>query len=101
MQKKRYFVTMVVNSVHTNLGVSQIYSLRKIVMRQKLDMAKDRKVQFGDYIKASKDADITNNMKSFTHKCIAVEPSENWQGSINCYDLIIGMLVSRCTVKAV
>ena len=72
-----YFVTMVVNIVHTNLGVSQIYSLRKIVMRQKLDMAKDRKVQFGDYIKASKDADITNNMKSFTHKCIAVEPSEN------------------------
>ena len=45
-----YFVTMVVNAVPANLGVSQVYSPREIVTQRKLDMKKDCKVQFGAYV---------------------------------------------------
>ena len=60
------FVTMILNNVPATLGVSKVYSPREIVTQQKLDMNKDCKVHFGTYVEASKDAKITNTMKSRT-----------------------------------
>ena len=36
---------------------------------------------FGDYIEASTDEIVINDMKGQTHGCISLEPSGNWQGS--------------------
>ena len=48
---------------------------------------------FGEYIEASVDADVTNDMKGCTHACISLGPSGNWQGSQVCFDLETGRVV--------
>ena len=72
-----YFVTVMLNDVPDTLGVSEVYSPRKIVTQSKLDMNKDCKIRFGKYVEASKDAQITNKMKSCNEECIALVPSGN------------------------
>ena len=47
----------------------------------------------GDYIEASTDKIVTNDMKRRTHGCISLGPSRNWQGSQLCFDLETGRIV--------
>jgi hypothetical protein len=74
------------------------FSPRKIVTQLKIDFAKHCRVSFGAYVEASEDADITNTMRPRTHPCLALGPSDNLQGSVNCFDLETGMVVKRRTV---
>ena len=53
-----YFVTLMINAVPAEGGISEKYSPREIVSGCKLDMKKDCRVLFGAYVEASKDADI-------------------------------------------
>ena len=57
-------------------------------------------VDVGAYIEASTDAIITNSNNNRTHACIALGPSRNRQGSINCFDIDTGtVVVSRTAFK--
>ena len=94
-----YFVVMMINSVPAEGGISEIFSPREIVTGRKLDMKKDCKAQFGAYLEASKDADITNTMVERTHSCVALGPSGNLQGSVKCFDLLTGRVVVCRIVK--
>ena len=67
-----YNVTTCVNTAPEILGVSDKYSLRKIVTQRKFDFERNCKVQFGAYVQASDDALVTNTMKLRTHGCIAL-----------------------------
>ena len=69
-----YFVVMMLNAVPADSGISQPFSLREIVTGRKINMKKDCRAQFGVYVEASVDADVTNNMKDQTHSCLALGP---------------------------
>ena len=60
-------MTVFVNAVPDSFGVSERYSPREIVMQHKFDFARNCKVQFGAYIKASNDDIVTNMMKLLTY----------------------------------
>ena len=96
-----YFVTMCINSVPTTLGVSRKYSPREIVTQNKFDFALDCRVKFLALVEASTDAIITNDMIPRTHKCLALGPSGNLQGSVMCFDLDTGKVVTRRTIKEI
>ena len=65
---------------------------------RRLDL-KHIKSGFGDYIEASTDDIVTNNMKCRTHGCISLGPSGHWQGSQVCFDLETGRVVIRRNIK--
>ena len=56
-------------------------------------------VDFGAYVQASIDVTITNGTNDRTHSCIALGPSGNRQGNINCFGLDIGSILLRWKVK--
>ena len=94
-----YFVTMMINAVPADSGISEKYSPHEIVTGQKLDMKKDCRALFGAYVEDSKDAVTTNTMDERTHSCIPLGPSGNLQGSVKCFDLLTGKLIIQRTVK--
>ena len=53
----------------------------------------------GDYIEASTDEIVTNDMKGCTHKCISLGPSGKCQGSQVCFDLETGRIVLCRIIK--
>jgi hypothetical protein len=94
-----YFVVLWINSFSTSNGVSETYAPREIVTGMKLDFTKHCKVEFGAYVEASFDDEITNTLKERTHSCISLGTSGNIQGSIKCLDLETGRVVKRRTFK--
>ena len=67
---------MMINAVPAMNGISTRFAPREIVTRRRLDL-KHLKAGFGDYIEASTDEIITNDMKMRTHGCISLGPSGN------------------------
>ena len=61
--------------------------------------SKHIKAGCGDYIEASTDEEVTNDMKGRTHGCISLGPSGNWQGSQVCFDLETGRVVLHRNIK--
>ena len=57
------------------------------------------KAGFGEYIEATTDNEVTNDMKGRTHGCVSLGPSGNWQGSQLCFDLVSGKVVLRRVIK--
>ena len=53
----------------------------------------------GAYVEASTDVLITDGNNDIIHACIALGPSGNRQGYINCFDLDKGRVLVRRTVK--
>ena len=64
-----------------------------------VNFSKHCTVDVGAYIEASTDTIITNGNNDITHACIALGPSGNIQGSINCFNLDTGRVVVHRTVK--
>ena len=62
-----------------------------------VDFTKHYTVDVGAYVEASTDAIITNGNNERTHACIALGPSGNRQGSINCFDIDTGRVAVRRT----
>jgi len=94
-----YFGQTMMNAFPAAKGISDRFSPREIVLGRPLDAERDLKARFGDYVEASVDADVTNDIKGRTHPCIALGPSGNWQGSVKCFDLGTGKVVVRRTIK--
>ena len=83
-----YFCVMMINAVPAAKGISDRFAPREIVTGRCLNL-KYIKAGFGDYIEASTDEIVTNDMKGRTHGCISLGPSGNWQGSQVCFDDIV------------
>ena len=93
-----YFVVMRLNAIPADSGIGEIFR-HEIVPGRKIDIKKDCRAVFVAYFEASKDADITNTMAERTHRCLALGPSGNLQGSVICFDLITGKVIVRRTIK--
>ena len=89
---------MMINAVPAVKEISDRFSPREIFTGRRLNL-KHLKAPFGEYIEASVDADVTNDIKRQTHACISLGPSGNWQGSQVCLDLETGVVVLRRTIK--
>ena len=87
-----YFCVMMINAVPATNGISTLFAPREIVTGRRFNL-KHLKAGFGDYIEASTDKIVTNDMKGRTHGCISLGPSGNWQGSQVCFDLETGRIV--------
>ena len=93
-----YFCVVMTTAVPAAKGISDRFAPREIVTGRRLNL-KHIKAGFGDYIKASTDEIVTNDMKGHTHGCISLGPSGNWQGSQVCFDLETGRVVLRWNIK--
>ena len=93
-----YFCITMLNSVPATKGISNRFGPRGIVTRWCLNL-KHIKAGFGDYIEASTDEIITNDMKFCTQDCATLGPSRNWQGSQGYFDLETGRVILRRVIK--
>ena len=80
-------------------GISHVFSPREFVTGRVLDFKKDCRVPFGAYVEASEGTVITNDMSQHTRACISLGPSGNLQGSLKCFDLLTGKVLTRRTMK--
>ena len=92
-----YFCIMMLNAVPSAKGISDRFTPREIVTGRRLNF-KHLQAVFGEYIEASVDAEVMNDMNFRTHSCISLGPSGNWQGSQVCFDLETGKVVFRRTI---
>eukprot|EP00957_Ditylum_brightwellii_P040330 3052053-Ditylum_brightwellii.AAC.1 len=71
---------MMLNSVQAAKGISDRFAPHEIITGWCLNL-KHIKAGFGNYIGASTDGIITNDMKFHTQGRVSLGPSGNWQGS--------------------
>ena len=88
---------MTVNEVLAAKGISYIFAPHEIVTGRSLNL-NHLQAAFVEYIEASIDAEVTNDMKGRTHACIYLGPSGNWQVSQVCFDLETVKVVFRRTI---
>ena len=69
-----YFCIMMVNAVPAAKDISNRFAPREIVTGRRLNL-KHLQAAFGEYIEASVDAEVTNDMKGRKHACISLGPS--------------------------
>ena len=58
-----YFGQTMMNAFPAAKGISDRFSPREIVLGRPFDAERDLKARFGDYVEASVDADVTNDIK--------------------------------------
>ena len=87
-----------INAVPAAKGISDRFAPREIVKGRRLNL-KHLKAGFGDYIEATTDDEVTNDMKGRTHGCVSLGPSGNWQGSQVCFDLETGKVVLQRVIR--
>ena len=78
-------------------GIYERFAPHEIVTGRRLNL-NHLKSPYGEYIEASMDDDVTNDMKGITHLCISLGHSRNWHGSKMCFDLDTGKLVLIRTI---
>eukprot|EP00957_Ditylum_brightwellii_P106127 8095822-Ditylum_brightwellii.AAC.1 len=89
---------MMLKSVPAAKRISDCFVPHEIVTGRLLNL-KHIKAGFGDYIEASTDNTITNDMKFCTRGCVSLGPNRNWQESQVCFDLETGRVVLRRVIK--
>ena len=72
-----YYVVMFLNVMAAKTGISDTISPRGIVMRRRLDWNKHCTGEFGEYVEAHSDPEITNTPKSLTVTVIYLGITEN------------------------
>ena len=77
-----YTCVMWLNAIPHTDGVVEGLSPRELATGRKVDYARDYRSCVGAYVEASTYAIVTNDNTLRTHRCIAVGPSGNLQGSI-------------------
>ena len=87
-----------INDIPAAQGISDQFAPHEIVTGQHLNL-KHIKAGCGDYIEASTDEIVINDMKGRTYGCISLGPSGNWQGSQVCFDLATGRFVLHRNIK--
>jgi len=90
-----YYVVMFLNAMPAKTGISDTISPREIVMRRRLDWNKHCTGEFGKYVEAHSDPDITNTNKTRTFAGIYLGITGNIQGTKKVFDLKTGT-VKKC-----
>ena len=98
-----YYVVIFLNCSVAANGVSDTLSPREIVLRRKLDWnkhctSKGEPLEFGEYVEAHEDPDITNTPASRTFPSIYLGPTTNIQGTKKVFDLKTGVVKKPRTV---
>ena len=81
------------NTLPLRSGITGGLSPRELVTGLTVNFTKHCTVDVGVSVEASIDAIITNSNNDRTHTCIALGPSGNRQGSLNCLDLDTSQVV--------
>ena len=92
-----YNVCLWLNEFLLKLGLSMYYSLRELVMQLSVSYKKDCKAGFGSCVEDSTEEMVTNIQIPRRRNCTALGPSVNRQGSLKCFDLKTGSVVTRRT----
>ena len=85
--------------IQSGSGITGGLSSRELVTGLTVSFTKHCTVDVGAYVKSSTDTIITNGNNDRTHACVALGPSGNRQGYLNCFDLDTGWIVLRRTIK--
>ncbi len=88
--KLMHFRVMWLNSSPVRLGISDKYSLRELVSRQRLDAKLQCKTPFGAYCEVHTDKEVTNTMEPRMRWAISLGPTGNLQGSYKFMPLTTG-----------
>ena len=94
-----YNVCLWMNDFLLLSGNIEGFSTRELVTGLTINFTKHCAVYVGAYVDAITNAIIPNGNNDRTHACIALGPSGNRQGSINCFDPDTGWVVVHRTVK--
>ena len=71
-------------------GISDVFSPREIVTRRVVDYKLHCRANFGQYVMAHEDPDVTNDMGGQTFAGVYLGPTGNLQGTVRIMDLITG-----------
>ena len=96
-----YTICLWLNAIRYLSGMDRRLSPRELVTGREVDYNKDCRADLGAYIQAIMDKVVTNDNTPRTHRCIALGPSGNRQGSLKCFDLETGKLVVRRIAKQI
>lgn len=77
------------------------FSPREIMTGLTTDYKRDCKVDPGSYVEASTNATVTNDNAERATSCVALGPAGNRQGSIKCFSIETGEILTRRTVTAI
>ena len=94
-------ITLWLNAVQSISGLNRGLSPRELVTGRGVDYNKDCRATFGAYVQATTEKIVTNNNTPRTHGCIALGTSGNMQGSLKCFDLKTGKVVTRRIIKQI
>lgn len=87
------------NAVPAKSGMSECFSPREIVIRQKVDYVKHCKVGFRVHCKVYNEPTLSNNFTPRTHHLICMEPTGNLQGTYKFFCLDTGRTLKRRVFK--
>ena len=82
-----YFCVMWLNATLKPNGILDKFSPREIILRRHLDFNKHCCGDFGEYIQAHEDPNVTNVMKERTYNALYLGPTGNLQGNFKAFDL--------------
>jgi len=85
-----HFCVMWMNAFPVKMGVSEKWSPRELISRNKLDAKLHCKTPFGAYCEVHTDPDITNTMEPRTKWGICLGSTGNMQGSYKFMSLSTG-----------
>ena len=82
-----YFSVLWINAFPLRSGISNSYSPRELVTRQRLNAKLHCKTPFGTYCEVHDEPQPSNSMIARTHEAICMGPTGNYQGSYKFYCL--------------
>jgi hypothetical protein len=90
-----HHIVMWLNNFPVSGGVSDHFSPREIILRNRLDYSHHCKALFGSYCETHEDNEPTNSMQSRTLPAICLGPTGNMQGTYNFLNLTTGHVIKR------
>ena len=89
------FIVLWLNAFPVKSGISSTFSPWELLVCWRLDYKKHCRVLPGRYCEVHDEPMPTNMMMPRTHKCIALSPTGNLQGSVKFYCLRTGRVLKR------
>ncbi len=92
----RHDIVMWLNKFPVSCGVSDRFSPRELILRNRLDYSHHCRALFGSYCKTHEENSPTNSMQSRTMSAICLGPTGNMQGTYSFLNLTMGHVVKCC-----
>ena len=94
-------ITLSLYAIRPLSGLNRGLSPHELVTGRGVDYNLDCRATLGAYVQATTDKIVTNDNTPCTHGCIVLGPSGNRQGSLKCFDLETGKVVTRRVIKQI